>query len=71
MKITVNSKPHELEAGGLVTYEQLVHLAGQRGTPTIVVSFGNRDRAGKSPLPGATIELDEGAHVTVVHTGNA
>jgi hypothetical protein len=37
----------------------------------MVVSFGNRDRAAKSVLPGQEIELDEGAHVTCVHTGNA
>lgn len=53
------------------TYEQLVQMAGATGNPSMSVSFGDRSRAGRAPRAGETIDLDDGAHVTVVHTGNA
>jgi len=72
MKITVNGAPHELPDGQYpTTYEQLVELAGETGTPSVAVSLGDKSRAGLAPYPGSVVELDEGARVTVVHTGNA
>ena len=69
VSITINGDPHT--APKKATYEQLVQLAGLKGNPSMVVSFGDRSRAGRAPHRGDTIELDDGAHVTVVHTGNA
>lgn len=72
MKITVNGTAHELPDGAyLTTYEQLVELAGETGTPSVAVSLGDKSRAGLAPSPGSSVELDDGARITVVHTGNA
>ena len=69
--ITVNGKPHTVPSDEDVPYERLVEMAGLTGTPSMTVGFGNRDRAGKAPIPGASVRLDDGADVTVAHTGNA
>lgn len=72
MKITVNGTEHVLPDGQYpTTYEQLVELAGETGTPSVAVSLGDKSRAGLAPYPGSSVELDDGARVTVVHTGNA
>lgn len=69
--VTINGATHVIPSGGHATYERLVALAGLTGNPTLTVSFANRDRAGRALIKGETVALDEGAHVTVVHTGNA
>lgn len=72
MKITVNGIEHELPDGSYsTTYEQIVELAGESGTPSVAVRFGDRGRAGMAPCKGEAVELDDGARINVVHTGNA
>lgn len=70
VNVKINGEAHKLPYAP-ISYERLVELAGKRGAPSMTVSFGDRDRAGKAPLPGDVVLLDEGAHVTVVHTGCA
>lgn len=69
VSITVNGDQRQVPKR--VTYEDLVRLAGLTGNPSMTVSFGDRSRSGRAPYAGQTIDLDDGAHVTVVHTGNA
>ena len=69
--ITINGQSHTVPSDEDVPYERLVEIAGLTGTPSMTVQFGQRDRAGCAPTPGTNIRLDHGAHVTVVHTGNA
>lgn len=72
MKIIVNGVEHILPDGQyLTTYEQLVEIAGESGTPSMAVSFGDRERAGKALGPGDSIGLDDGARVRLAHTGCA
>lgn len=69
VNITINGD--ERVAPKKITYEKLVELAGKTGFPSMTVCFGDRERAGRAPHRGQTIELDEGAIVDVVHTGSA
>lgn len=57
----------------IATYEQVVELAGERGSPSVAYSYrvGVHQRAG-TMYPGCKpIELATGMVFTVVHTGNA
>jgi len=69
--VHINGEKHSIPNGGRITYERLVELSGRTGYPTMTISFGDRDRAGRAPRRGQTIDLDEGAIVTVCHTNNA
>lgn len=68
--VFINSEPYVLPSPR-VSYEQLVKLAGKTCNPTVAVSFGDRDRAGRALCSGQTIDLDSGAHVMVVHARHA
>ncbi len=52
------------------TYEQIVEVAGLTGNPSMIVSFKSGAKS-LVPYKGQTIELDETAYVTVVHTNSA
>lgn len=68
--VTVNGKRLELVPHGL-SYENLVEYAGMKGNPTMTIRFGDRSREGVILSPGMSVELDDGAVVDAVHTGDA
>jgi hypothetical protein len=69
VSVFINGERHVVQPR--MAYERLVGLAGLRGTPSMIVDYGDRKRRPVAPTVGQEIELDEGARVTVVHTGNA
>jgi hypothetical protein len=69
--VTINGEKRKIIADAAATYEHLVDLAGMTGHPSMAIRFGDRGRKGKILAPGEAVELDNGAAVDVVHTGNA
>lgn len=68
--VTINGERRKI-SGAKVMYEHLVELAGMKGNPSVTVRFGDRSREGTIVSPGKLVELDAGAMINVVHTGNA
>ena len=70
-EITINGTKHVV--GGSVSYEQLVQLAGMKGSPSIAYSgprTGDTRREGTVHI-GQSITTQQGMNFTVIHTGNA
>lgn len=73
MKITINGRDHDVP-GGYLSYEELVKLAGKTGNPSATYlgpRMGDMRRGGIMHPGCKPIELEEGMHFDVVHTGNA
>ena len=70
IEVTINGVATTLDAGP-ISYEDLVRHAGMDGRPSMMVSFGDRTRAGRAPHAGESVDLDDGAVVEIAHTGAA
>lgn len=72
--ITVNGQVFTW-TGDVITYEQIVELAGAKGTPTVVVSLRYPDGRHQdlSPVPGAEVYLADTTEVIIdcMHTTSA
>lgn len=71
VNVLINTTPKKLPAG-VITYEQLVDLAGMKGTPTVTfhAKHGRMQYSG-CPAPGDSFVASEGMRISITHTGNA
>lgn len=69
--VFINTTPKKIPAG-VITYEQIVELAGMRGTPTVTFSakHGCMQYSG-CPTSGDTFVPCEGMRISIARTGNA
>ena len=73
LKIIVNGKTIDAPAS-YATYEEIVELAGHAGNPTVTYSAWLSKDVRKSGVMFTTcepVEIVDGMHFEVVHTGNA
>lgn len=69
--VDINGEAH-VARGGVLTYEQVVELAGLRGTPSVVFSNADQDPRSGILAPGdGPVRVKDDTHITAVHTGNA
>jgi hypothetical protein len=65
--VEIDGEPHYV--AGPLSYERIVELAGETGSPS--VKWSMPDGRGGTLGPGHTLEAPAGAKITVAHTGNA
>lgn len=71
-EITINGEK-TLWAAPEISYEQLVELAGMKGTPSAMYEgprHGDSQRSGIMH-PGKIVAVEDGMHFSVAHTNNA
>jgi hypothetical protein len=67
MKVNINGEEHEVEQETL-SYEQLVELAGYKGTPTATYYHNHH---GGSLYKSKAVKLEDGMSFSVCHTNSA
>lgn len=73
IEITINGRRHVV-GGSAISYEQVVQLAGEQGTPSMTQYWRGghaKGREGRILSPGQSVPLDDGLVFCAVHTGNA
>lgn len=60
-------------AAPVISYEQLVELAGYTGNPTALYVVARKPNGEKTGIlsPGRSVDVEDGMRFTVCHTGNA